>query len=323
MSVAGRRGKTGVCLASSKGSFGTIEQLCRALHEVGPAAVDAAGFWRIYAETPAAVLARRLEIGGPLSAPVAACATGAHAIVVGRLMIMAGAADVVIAGATESCISPLLLAGYRNMGVLAADADSPAEACRPYDAGRDGFVLGEGSGIVILESVEHAAARGARVRAELKGGAIGEDIFHPTAPDPSGTAMSETISAALRGAHLRAEEIDYINTHGTATRLNDPSETRAVRTAFGEAARRISLSSTKPMTGHLLGAAGSVEFIIALMALEHGSVPPTINLRRPDPECDLDYTPRAARRRAVRNVMSISCGFGGQIAVLIAGRTGK
>ena len=314
------RDRVGVSVGSSKGGFAALEGACDAFHHSGPAAIEGSAFGLYFTESAAAAVAGHWRLGGPVSAPGAACATGAHAILIGQRMIMMGDAEVVIAGATESCITPLLLNGYRRMGALATDVENPAEACRPYDARRCGFVLGEGCGIVILEDRAHASARGALVRAELKGGSVGEDLFHITAPDPSGAELGRVISAALCRAGVKREEMDYINAHGTGTRLNDPAETNAIKIAFGDAASQVSLSSTKPMTGHLLGAAGSVEFIIALMALEHDVVPPTINLSEPDPRCDLDYTPLAARKREIRNVASISCGFGGHIGVLVAGR---
>jgi len=320
LAVADCRRKIGVSVGSSKSGFAALERVCDAFRGAGRRAVEGTGFGAYFAGSAASALARRWRLGGPVVAPGAACATGAHAILIGRRMIMMGDAEIVIAGATESCITPLLLSGYRRMGVLATAADTPAEACRPYDALRSGFVLGEGCGIVVLEEAGHASARGARARAELKGGAAGADIFHMTAPDPSGAGLGRVISTALCGADVRPEEVGYINTHGTGTRLNDPAETNAIKLAFGDAASRLSLSSTKPMTGHLLGAAASVGFIIALMALEHGVIPPTVNLRHPDPQCDLDYTPLAAKRREMENAVSISCGFGGHIGVLVAGR---
>lgn len=320
LDVGDCRDRTGVSIGSSKGGFAALEGVCEAFHRSGPAAIEGSDFDLYFSRTAAAAVAGRRRFGGPVSAPGAACATGAHAILIGGRMIMMGDADVVVAGATESCITPLLLNGYRRMGALATEAANPAEACKPYDARRNGFVLGEGCGVVVLEDRAHASARGARIRAELKGGATGEDTFHITAPDPSGAELARVISLALHRAGVNREEIDYVNTHGTGTLLNDPAETNALKIAFGDAASRVSLSSTKPMTGHLLGAAGSVEFIIALMALEHGVVPPTINLSEPDPLCDLDYTPLVARRREIGNVASISCGFGGHLGVLVAGR---
>jgi len=314
------RDRIGVSIGSSKGGFAALEDACNAFRRSGPAGIEGGTFETYFAKSAAAAVAERWRLRGPLSAPGAACATGTHSVLIGQRMIMTGGAEVVVAGATESCITPLLLSGYRRMGALANEAKNPSEACRPYDLHRSGFVLGEGCGIVILEERAHALARGASVLAELKGGAVGEDVFHITAPDPSGVELGSVISTALGLAGVKRGEIDYMNTHGTGTQLNDPAETKALKIAFGNAASRVSFSSTKPMTGHLLGAAGSVEFIIALMALEHGAVPPTINLQEPDPLCDLDYAPLVARRREIRNVASISCGFGGHMGVLIAGR---
>ncbi len=310
----------GVSIGTSKGGFGGLEEICNSVRARGVGGIEGKNFEVFATTSVASAVATRWGLKGPVSAPVAACATGAHAILIAARMIMSGEADIVIAGATESCITPLLLSGYLNMGVLATDTSSPAEACKPYDIERTGFVIGEGCGVVVLEDMEHAETRGARVRAELKGGAMGEDVFHITAPDPSGRALGEIVPVALDRAGVKKDEIDYLNTHGTGTNLNDVAESRAVKLAFGEFAPDISLSSTKPMTGHLLGAAGSVEFIISVMALEHSIVPPTINLRRPDPECDLDYTPLLAKRRRIRNCVSISSGFGGHIGVLVAGQ---
>ncbi|MCX6353847.1 MAG: beta-ketoacyl-[acyl-carrier-protein] synthase family protein [Candidatus Aureabacteria bacterium] len=312
--------RTGVCVGSSKGAIAALEEICRMRHGGGYAAGEGEAFAHFYLKSAAQEIAGLFRLRGPVSAPMAACATGAYALLIGNRMIERGEADIVIAGGTDSCITPLLLAGYKRMGVLAGNGGSPQEACKPYDVRRNGFVLGEGCGIVILEEREHARARGAKILALFRGGAVGQDIHHALSPDPSGEAMAELIKIALVASHVGPERIDYINTHGTGTRLNDPAETRAIKAVFGAAASRLSLSSTKPMTGHLLGAAGSVEFIISLMALRHGVVPPTINLRCPDPECDLDYTPLAAKTRAIENVMSLSSGFGGHIGVLIAGR---
>jgi 3-oxoacyl-[acyl-carrier-protein] synthase II len=312
--------RVGVCIGTSKGELSCLEKACALLRQGKVNEIDRELLGSIAGASAASAVSARWKLKCPVGVPVAACATGAHAIFLGERMIRRGEADVVVAGASDSCLSPLLLAGYLRMGVLAVHGNSPAEACRPYDADRSGFVIGEGCGIVILEEEGHAARRGARVLAKLKGSAIGEDIHHATAPDPSGRALAGVITAALRSAGLTGEEIDYVNTHGTGTRLNDPAETRAVKRAFGAHASELSLSSTKPLTGHLLGAAGSVEFIISVMALGRGVIPPTINLRRSEPECDLDYTPLIAKKRDIRNFVSISSGFGGHIAALVAGK---
>lgn len=312
--------RAGVSVGSSKGAFSALEDICRARAEGRPLPIEACARTLFHTGDAALAIARAWGLRGPAVAPMAACATGAHAIFIGGRMIARGEADIVLAGAAEACLSPLLLAGYLNMGVLATDPGVPAHACKPYDRRRAGFVLGEGAGVVVLEERGHALSRGARIRAELKGGAIGEDVHHMTAPDPSGEALAGVISSALGAAGLAPGEIDYVNTHGTGTRHNDVTEARALRAVFSGAADAPPLSSTKPVTGHLLGAAGSVEFIIALMALERGIVPPTINLRQPDQECDLDYTPLLPRERDMKHVMSVSSGFGGHIGVLIAGK---
>ncbi len=320
LDIAACRERAGISVGSSKNAYRALEEICGAYHRGGPGAVDADDAGCFFSNSPAASLAGRYRVAGPVTAPMAACATGAVAILAGMRTILAGGADVVLAGAAESCVTPMLLRGYLRMGVLAADGGLPAEACRPFDQSRRGFVLGEGCGMVVLEEERHARARGARPRARLRGGAMGGDGYHMTAPDPSGEALGAIIAEALRRSGVRPEEVQYVNAHGTGTRLNDPAETKGITRAFGPAARRLSISSTKPATGHLLGAAGAVEFIVALLALDRGVIPPTLNLRSPDPQCDLDCTPLEAKPRAMENALSISCGFGGQIGVLVAGR---
>ncbi|MDD5557905.1 MAG: beta-ketoacyl-[acyl-carrier-protein] synthase family protein, partial [bacterium] len=307
-------GGTGVCIGSGRGGFASLERFSRDFIGGGPRAAGEDDWADAFGGGPAAAVARALRLRGPVLGPNAACATGAAAIAAGARMIATGMADAVLAGATESCLSPLLAAGYARMGVLAADA------CRPYDSERSGFILGEGCGVVVLEERAQAVARGARVRAVLLGWAEGCDGLSAAAPAPDGEALARVIAGAVRRAGIAPGDVGYVNTHGTGTRLNDPAETRAIRRAFGRAAGGLSLSSTKPATGHLLGAAGAVEFIIAVLAIERGVVPPTLNLRRPDPACDLDYTPLAARERPLGAAASVSCGFGGPLAVLVAGR---
>jgi len=315
--------KTGVSVGSSKGAISSLLEFHRPGADRRGDFENSGAFDAFYSDGAAARIAGKYGLRGPVTSPMAACSTGAHAILAGSRMIKAARADVMIAGSTESCFTPLLLAGYAKMGVLATGPGAPSSACRPYDSSRDGFILGEGCGIMILEEREHAERRGAGILAELKGGAAGSDVAHITAPEPSGHALAGVISRALIDANTPADAIGYINTHGTATRLNDPAETRAIKSVFGEKARRLSLSSTKAATGHLLGAAGSVEFIIAILSLRRGAIPPTINLQNPDPECDLDYTPLRPGKKICDNVMSISMGFGGHIGVLVAGKPGQ
>jgi 3-oxoacyl-[acyl-carrier-protein] synthase II len=315
----GERSRMGISISSSKGAIGGLEDLCRHLPgRAGPGSVDVDGFTAFAGNGAAQAVAEALGGGMAVSTPVAACATGAHALLSGFRMIISGYADLVLAGATESCFTPLMLSGYRRMGVLAFEGDGPAAACRPFDLHRTGFIPGEGCGIVLLETETHARRRGAAPYAVFKGGAVGIDTFHMTAPTPSGEPLADLIGRALEYTQLTPDSVDYINAHGTATRVNDPVETAAIRKAFG-ASTAVSISSTKPLTGHLLGAAGAVECIIAVLALRHGVIPPTINLTSPDPRCDLDYTPCKARTRTVRNALSISCGFGGHMGVVIVG----
>jgi 3-oxoacyl-[acyl-carrier-protein] synthase II len=247
----------------------------------------------------------------------AACATGNNAIGEAAERIRRGAAEVMVAGGGESVVHPLTLAALSNMRAVSRRNDEPERASRPFDADRDGFVMGEGAAILILESLEYAQQRGARIHAELIGYGASCDAFHITAPDEDGVGAARSMVAALRDASLRPEEIDYINAHGTSTPLNDPIETKAIRTVFGNYAYRVPISSTKSMVGHLMGAAGSVEAVACVKSLETGIIHPTINYETPDPECDLDYVPNQARLTHPRTVLSNSFGFGGHNATLI------
>jgi 3-oxoacyl-[acyl-carrier-protein] synthase II len=254
---------------------------------------------------------------GPNFAPVSACASSAHAIGEAAEIIRRGQADVVIAGGSEAPLARMVVAGFNAMGALSTRNDDPAAASRPFDAERDGFVLGEGGAALILESAEHAARRGATVLANLTGYGATDDANHMVQPAPGGIGAARAMTLALEAAGLRPENIDYINAHGTSTPLNEKFETQAIKAAFGDAARRVAISSTKSMTGHLLGAAGALEAALAVMAIEHGVLPPTINQTSPDPDCDLDYVPNVARRATVKHVMSNSMGFGGHNVSLI------
>ncbi|HRZ86806.1 MAG TPA: beta-ketoacyl-[acyl-carrier-protein] synthase family protein [bacterium] len=265
---------------------------------------------------PNGALARELGLCGPASIAVSACASGAHSIIAGAAMLRAGQADVVVAGATESYLTPLVAAGFRRMGVLSdPDASGSVLFC-PFDRRRSGFVIGEGAGVVILERSGGARARGARVYGEIAGWANSGDGFHPTHFDPAADSIGRAISLALERAGL--DGVDYLNCHATATVKNDILETAGIKKGLGEKAYRASLSATKPLTGHLLGASGSVSFIIGLLAMERGFVPPTVNLADPDPACDLDYTPNVGVCRDIASAMSLSFGFGGHIGVLVA-----
>jgi 3-oxoacyl-[acyl-carrier-protein] synthase II len=254
---------------------------------------------------------------GPNFAPVSACASSAHAIGEAAAIIRRGAADVMIAGGSEAPLARMVVAGFNAMGALSTRNDDPAAASRPFDAERDGFVLGEGGAALVLESAAHAERRGARVLAEIAGYATTDDANHMVQPAPGGAGAAQAMRLALEGARLRPEDIGYINAHGTSTPLNEKLETEAIKTAFGDAAYRVPISSTKSMTGHLLGAAGALEAALSIMALNEGALPPTINQTTPDPDCDLDYVPNIARCANIEHAMSNSMGFGGHNVSLI------
>jgi 3-oxoacyl-[acyl-carrier-protein] synthase II len=248
---------------------------------------------------------------GPNIAPVSACATGTHAIGDAYRIIQRGDADAVISGGTESTICPLGIGGFSVMKALSSRNDDQQAASRPFDKNRDGFVMGEGAGIVILEEYESAKRRGAKIYAEIAGYGLTGDAYHLTAPSPGGEGAARCMKMALDTAGVNPEEVDYINAHGTSTPFNDLYETMAIKSVFGDHAKRLMVSSTKSMTGHLLGAAGGVEAIFSLLAISRGVVPPTINYTEPDPECDLDYVPNQARQVDVKIAISNSLGFGG------------
>jgi 3-oxoacyl-[acyl-carrier-protein] synthase II len=252
---------------------------------------------------------------GPVITSVAACASGVQAFVEAQRLIEHRDVDVVIAGGTESAIMPISFAALANMGALSKRNDDPESASRPFDATRDGFVFGEAAGVLVIEAAEHADARGADVIAEVTGGALTADAFHISAPEPSGRGATRAMERALRDSGLEAEQVDYVAAHGTSTPLNDATETRAIRAAFGSHADRLAVSSNKSMLGHTLGAAGAMSALAAVLAIRDGVIPPTINLDTPDPECDLDYVPNVARQAAVNVALVNGFGFGGQNAV--------
>jgi 3-oxoacyl-[acyl-carrier-protein] synthase II len=261
-------------------------------------------------------------IRGPVITSVAACASGVQAFMEAQRLIERGDVDVVIAGGTESAIVPLSFAALANMGALSKRNDDPQGASRPFDGNRDGFVFGEGAGVLVIESAEHAAARGASVIAEVAGGALTGDAFHISAPDPSGYGASLAMQRALRDAGLEPEQVDYVVAHGTSTPLNDATETKAIRAAFGAHADRMAVSSNKSMVGHTLGAAGAMSALAAVLAIRDGVIPPTINQEAPDPACDLDYVPNASRKADVDVAIINGFGFGGQNAVTVFRRFG-
>lgn len=254
---------------------------------------------------------------GPNIAPVSACATGTHAIGDAFRIIQRGDADAIISGGSESTVCPLGIGGFSVMKALSTRNDDPVAASRPFDKNRDGFVMGEGSGIVVLEEYESAKKRGARIYAEVLGYGLTADAYHLTAPSPGGEGAARCMQMALDTAGLNPEDVDYVNAHGTSTPFNDLYETMAIKSVFGDHARKLMISSTKSMTGHLLGAAGGVEAIFTLLAMARGFVPPTINYTEPDPECDLDYVPNEARQADVQVAISNSLGFGGTNATIL------
>jgi 3-oxoacyl-[acyl-carrier-protein] synthase II len=271
-------------------------------------------------DTSAGYIAIEFGLRGPNMAIVTACASSANAIGEAAAMIRRGAADVMVAGGAEAAIVPVALAGFNVMDAISTRNDDPPSASRPFDRDRDGFLVGEGGAALILESLEHAQARGAPILGELLGYGANNDAYHITAPSENGEGAGICMQLALDDAGLGVKDIDYINAHGTSTPLNDVSETQAVKNLFGEQAYNIPISSTKSMTGHLMGAAGALEAVFSLKAIQSGTLPPTINHINPDPECDLDYVPNQARKLDVRTVMSNSFGFGGHNACLILGR---
>ena len=270
----------------------------------------------------AAQISIQNRIRGPVITSVAACASGVQAFIEAQRLIEHGDVDVVIAGGTESAILPVAFAALGNMGALSKRNDEPEKASRPFDAGRDGFVFGEAAAVLVVEAAEHAEARGATILAEIAGGALTGDAFHISAPDPSGYGATLAMQRAVRDAHLEMESVDHIVAHGTSTPLNDATESKAIRAAFGAHADRLTVSSNKSMIGHTLGAAGAVSGLAAVLVIRDGVIPPTINYETPDPACDLDYVPNEARRATVNVAISNGFGFGGQNAVSVFARYG-
>jgi 3-oxoacyl-[acyl-carrier-protein] synthase II len=268
-------------------------------------------------DSAAGMLAIRFGARGPNMALATACASGNNAIGEALEMIRRGSADVMIAGASEGALVSLAMAGMNVMGALSTRNDDPLTASRPFDKNRDGFLMGEGAGILVLESLEHAQARGASILAEISGYGTTDDAYHISAPAENGAGAAMSMRLALEDAGLQVTDIDYINAHGTSTPLNDKSETAAIKTVFGGQAYKIPVSSTKSMTGHLLGASGAVEAVFSILAMREGVIPPTINYQTPDPECDLDYVPNQPRKAVIRHAMSNSFGFGGHNATLV------
>ena len=309
--------RAGVITGCGLGGLGSIEYYRDVLVNKGPKRVSPFFIPMAIPNMASGQISIMCGAKGPNTVVCTACAAGSHAIGDAFKTIQRGAADVMICGGTESVITPLAFAGFSNMKALSTRNEMPERASRPFDKERDGFIIGEGAGILIIEEMNHALERGADIRAEIIGYGLTGDAYHITAPPEDGEGGARCMSMALEDAGLSYRDIDYINAHGTSTPLNDLCETRAIKTVFKDRAREIPVSSTKSMTGHLLGGAGGVEAIFCIKTIEDGIIPPTINYEIPDPECDLDYVPNRARSQSVDVVMSNSFGFGGTNAVLI------
>jgi len=310
----------GVYIGSGIGGFGTIEQQHTNFLDKGPRRISPFFIPATIGNLATGQVSIRLGTTGPNSATCTACSAGSHAIGDSFKIIERGAADVMIAGGSEAAITPMGVGGFAAMRALSTRNEEPEKASRPFDRDRDGFVIGEGAGIVVLEELEHALDRGASISAEIVGYGMSGDAFHITAPPEDASGAIRAMRATLQDAGVDATEVDYVNAHGTSTPANDRIETKAIKEVFGEHAYKLAISSTKSMTGHLLGAAGGLEAGVSALALRDQEIPPTINLENPDPECDLDYVPNKARKAEIRYVMSNSFGFGGTNACLLLKR---
>jgi len=311
--------RAGVIIASGIGGIGTFEKQHEILLKSGPGRVSPFFIPMMIIDMCAGLVAMRFGFRGANYATVSACSSSSHALLDAFKIIQRGDADVMIAGGTEATITPTALAGFCSARALSTRNDEPKKSSRPFDKDRDGFVMGEGAGILILESLESAKARGARIYAEIIGAGMTCDAHHMTAPIPDGSGAKMAMVHAIKDAGLKPDDIQYINSHGTATGLGDPAETKAIKAVFGERAYKIPINSTKSMVGHLLGAGGAIELIASIMSLQDGILHPTINLDNPDPECDLDYVPHNARELEFDTFLSNSFGFGGH-NVTLAGR---
>jgi 3-oxoacyl-[acyl-carrier-protein] synthase II len=313
--------RVGTFVGAGLGGVTTIESTCKTMWEKGPRHGISPFFVpMIIVNLAPGQISIRTGAKGPNLSHVSACSTGAHAIGDAFRVIQRGDADAMICGGTEATVSPLGVGGFNSMRALSTNNEAPQQASRPFDKDRDGFVIAEGAGILVIEELEHAKKRGAKIYAELVGYGLNSDAHHITAPAPEGEGAQRCMKLALKDAGLAPADIGYINAHGTSTKMNDATETLAIKKVFGDAARSLMVSSTKSMTGHMLGAAGGVEAGISALAVQRGIIPPTINYTTPDPECDLDYVPNTARERRVKYAMSNSYGFGGTNACLIVSR---
>ena len=307
----------GVIVGTGLGGLPTLEKYHKVLLERGPSRISPFFIPMLIANLASGQIAIQFGPKGPNTCVVTACATGAHCIGDAFRAIVYGDAEAMIAGGTEANITPLTIGGFNAMKALSTKNDEPEKACRPFEKNRDGFVVAEGAGIVILEELQFALKRNAKIYGELIGYGYTGDAYHITAPSPNGDGAVRCMRMAIKDAGLKSEEMDYINAHGTSTPLNDLTETIAIKTVFGDYAKKIPISATKSMTGHLLGAAGSTEAIFTILAIRDGLMPPTLNYEEPDPQCDLDYVPNVARRKPLKVAMSNAFGFGGTNATLV------
>lgn len=307
----------GVMVNTGGGGIPTLTREVLNYHHKSPSRVSPFFIPMFASNMAACQVSIRFGIHGPIQASVAACAAGNQAFVDSLRMLRLGEIDVMIAGGTEAAMDPVSIAAFGNMGALSKRNDDPAHASRPFDKDRDGFVFGEGAGVMILETEEHAKKRGARIYCELTGGAVTGDAFHISAPLPGGSGAARAMKLALKSASITAEDVDYISAHGTSTPLNDVSETEAIKTVFGDYAYKVPVSSPKSMVGHLVGAAGAIGGVASVMSIKDGVIPPTINRETPDPDCDLDYVPHTAREHSVDVSIANAFGFGGQNVVAV------
>lgn len=309
--------RAGVVIGSGIGGMATIEETCEILRTKGNKRISPFYIPSSIINMASGAVSIRYGLKGPNTSVVTACATGAHAIGDAFKIIQRGDADLIFAGGCESAITPTAVGGFSNMKALSRRNDDPERASRPFDKDRDGFLMGEGAGVVILEELEHALKRGATIYAEVVGYGLTSDAYHITAPDETGDGAKRCMIMAIKDAGISPDEVDYINAHGTSTPYNDVIETRAIKAVFGEHAYKLSINSTKSMTGHMLGAAGSTEIGVTALSIFHGIIHPTINLMEPDPECDLNYTPNKAVKKDIKYGLSNSLGFGGTNATIL------
>jgi 3-oxoacyl-[acyl-carrier-protein] synthase II len=312
--------RVGIVFGTAIGGFNGIMEQAEVMRERGPERISPSFIPSVLVDAASGQLAISLGIKGPNYAPVSACATGSHAVGEGAELVKRGDADAVLAGGAEACMHPLILAGFTAMRGLAVENEYPPQASRPFDATRAGFVMGEGACVLLLEDLDSARARGATIYAEVLGYGASNDAHHMAQPEPEATGVSEMMRAALRRAGVEPERVGYINAHGTSTPLGDLAETKAIKDVFREHAYQLAVSSTKSMMGHCFGAAGAIEAMMCVLAIHEGVIPPTINYRHPDPDCDLDYVPNEARQARIDVALSNAMGLGGHNGCVLIGR---